>query len=109
MTPLSSRTEQNQQGSRAVCHRGRISDLRCGTVISTTYRPVYDGACDGSQCFNTFVYVNRRTEKGDSGGPWFAGESAFGVNMARGDAHSVYTPIRASDFNAMGIGLLYAP
>lgn len=72
-----------------VCHTGMRSGSSCGTVINIYYRPTNAGACYADE-FNTpadcaarFVRVHGsslKSCKGDSGGPWFRRNTAYGIH-----------------------------
>jgi hypothetical protein len=60
-----------------VCHQGAVSGHSCGWVTSVFYSPSWVG--NGS----SFVQVESPTLNvlvGDSGGPWFYGNSAYGIH-----------------------------
>lgn len=83
-----------------VCHNGRTSWYSCGTVVSITYRPTYDGACPGT-CDAVWPKVEGASLKcggGDSGGPWFNSTSAYGIHKGSSRSGddcnwSIFTPI----------------
>jgi streptogrisin C len=61
-----------------VCHYGESSGYSCATVELTDYAP--PGALCGGACSPTWVTVKGPTcVAGDSGGPVFSGEVAFGI------------------------------
>ncbi|HYW09048.1 MAG TPA: S1 family peptidase [Longimicrobium sp.] len=65
------------------CHRGKTTGYSCGAVSSTTYQPTY--SCGGTTCSATYISVtgaNLACAGGDSGGPWFNGQTAFGLHVA---------------------------
>jgi hypothetical protein len=66
-----------------VCHYGKTTGQSCGEVTSTSYRPVNEGSCTGTGvCNSTWVRLegpDLACGNGDSGGPVFAYETAFGV------------------------------
>jgi len=65
-----------------VCHRGKTTGYSCGSVESTTHQPTYAGACGSVACASTYIRVsgpNLACFDGDSGGPWFNGQTAFGI------------------------------
>ena len=73
-------SRSNMMGSY-ICHYGRNSGNSCGTVIDINYRPTHKRSCEG-ECNNTFVRVtgpNLRACEGDSGGPWYHGSAAYGI------------------------------
>jgi hypothetical protein len=61
-----------------VCHYGESSGYSCATVELTDYAP--PGDLCGGPCFPTWVTVKGPScVAGDSGGPVFSGEIAFGI------------------------------
>ena len=71
----------NMQGDY-VCHFGVASGFSCGTVVSTNFDPSYDVCGWWLGCDNRWVKVEGPTLKscgGDSGGPWFNGRIAYGI------------------------------
>jgi streptogrisin C len=61
-----------------VCHYGESSGYSCSTVELTDYAP--PGDLCGGPCFPTWVTVKGpNCIAGDSGGPVFSGEIAFGI------------------------------
>jgi hypothetical protein len=88
-----------------VCHRGKTTGTSCGTIVSTTHRPMYDGACKSNgrgsasvKCDDKFVFVkgpNLRNDEGDSGGPWFLYGYGYGIHKggARDGSSSIYSKL----------------
>jgi streptogrisin C len=74
-------TWRNAASTRAgdfVCHYGESSGYSCATVELTDYAP--PGELCGGPCSPTWVTVKGPTcIPGDSGGPVFSGEVAFGI------------------------------
>jgi streptogrisin C len=66
-----------------VCHRGANTGYSCGLVQLTNYTPTYAGACGTVSCSAVWVLVdgdaNTACAGGDSGGPVFASQTAFGL------------------------------
>jgi len=118
-----------------VCHSGRSTGYSCGFVADVNYTPIKNHTvnnkivtnpiqCGGISCPNTYVYVDGpdlRCAPGDSGGPVFNDETAFGIvssglftvltdsvgNQSPGDCLGlIYSSI---DFLPYGWDLLYAP
>ena len=79
---------RNRTSTRAgdvVCHRGERTGYSCAEVQYPDYAPPGD-LCAGP-CTPTWVAVRGPTCKGgDSGGPVFAGEIAFG--LVKGESHT---------------------
>lgn len=74
-------TWRNRDSTRAgdvVCHFGQSSGYSCAEVLLTDYAP--PGELCGGPCSPTWVTVAGPTcIPGDSGGPVFSGEVAFGI------------------------------
>jgi hypothetical protein len=74
-------TWRNAASTRAgdfVCHYGESSGYSCATVELTDYAP--PGALCGGPCSPTWITVRGPScIPGDSGGPVFSGEVAFGI------------------------------
>jgi hypothetical protein len=66
-----------------VCHRGSTTGYSCGYVQLTNYTPTYAGACGTVACSAVWVLVDGDSGtacySGDSGGPVFASQTAFGL------------------------------
>jgi len=101
-----------------VCHRGMTSGYSCGSVESTTYQPTFAGACNGVACAPTFIKVSGpdlRCAGGDSGGPWFNGQTAFGTHKSGassgpGTGQCSYATYMSTDFlTGLGVSLVYGP
>lgn len=69
--------EQNEY----VCKRGKQTGFGCGYIINKNHKPSCDA--DGYCYTSTFIRVHRDgvnlSSGGDSGGPWFSGNTAYGV------------------------------
>jgi hypothetical protein len=60
-----------------VCKYGRLTGYTCGTIVNTSFWPAYVPSGDA-----TFIQVTddqNLTSTGDSGGPWYSGNTAFGI------------------------------
>lgn len=85
-----------------VCKFGMTTGFTCGTISSTTLAPSYVPSAAA-----TFIVVSSTTQDqsapGDSGGPWFSGSTAYGVNSGEFTANfnAIYMAI---DF-AAGLGV----
>lgn len=99
-----------------VCHRGRTTGYSCGSVESTTHQPTYAGACNGVTCAATFIRVSGpdlRCDGGDSGGPWFNGQTAFGTHKSGassgpGTGQCTYAVYMSTDYlTNLGVSLVY--
>ncbi len=103
---------EDQLPGYPVCHRGKATQYSCGTITSNDFAPVYDPpsvACSDAAdqiCDNVFVRVSSqalRCQKGDSGGGWFSGATAYGIYMGQSATpgtsaadcyYAFYTPVR---------------
>lgn len=101
-----------------VCHRGSTSGYSCGSVESTTYQPTFAGACNGFTCTATYIKVSGpdlRCAGGDSGGPWFNGQTAFGTHKSGsssgpGTGQCSYATYMSTDYlTGLGVSLVYGP
>jgi hypothetical protein len=99
-----------------VCHRGNGTGYSCGSVASTTHQPTYAGACGSQTCNAVYIRVSGADllcYGGDSGGPWFNGQTAFGVHKsgassgtARGNCS--YAVYMSTDYlSGLGVSLVY--
>lgn len=76
-----------------LCHWGDRTQLSCGTVDSTTWKPLFHCVAPNytSACASTFIRVIGTSLKacvGDSGGPLFAsGGHAYGIINGRSPCH----------------------
>ena len=95
---------RNQQTiGEYVCRYGRQTGSACGEIYSKTVKPTNQEGCKSGCTFSaTFVLVELTsgslTLGGDSGGPWFSGNTAYGIMRSRGTAPDgtigeVYMPI----------------
>jgi hypothetical protein len=86
ITATRSRTSQTV-GSQ-VCKQGRTTGYTCGTISTISY--CASGAC-------TWVRVagngTNLSEGGDSGGPWFSGNTAYGSHTYGIGNDSAYMPV----------------
>lgn len=76
-----------------VCGYGITSGFRCGYITSVTFRPSFDDY--PSNVTASYVRVHRDgadlSRPGDSGGPWYKGGSAWGINSGEvGSVGSTY-------------------
>lgn len=77
-TLMSWRTRQSTRAGDIVCHRGESSGYSCAEVELVDYAPPGD-LCNGP-CAPVWVTVDGPSCRGgDSGGPVFAGSTAFGI------------------------------
>lgn len=77
------RLQSSTAAGNQVCHRGATTGYSCGLVGLTNYKPTYSGACGSVACSAVWVTVNGDSQTacypGDSGGPVFASQTAFGL------------------------------
>lgn len=77
-----------------VCRRGKMSGYDCGHLTSTAYKPTYSGACPTGPCNSTFALVgDLGTIGGDSGGPWFFGNYAYGIQKGGNSSVAIYSKL----------------
>jgi streptogrisin C len=99
-----------------VCHRGKTTGYSCGSVESTTYQPTFAGACGSVACAATYIKVSGpdlRCDGGDSGGPWFNGQTAFGTHKTGassgpGTGQCSFATYMSTDYlTGLGVSLVY--
>lgn len=112
---LTSRTTRaNQSVGGYVCHRGKTTGYSCGDIASTSYRPTYANACNGLTCDAVWIRVAGDSLKcypGDSGGPWFLVNSAYGIYKGQSSSGTnvgdcTWAIYMASNY--FGFSLIYA-
>ena len=97
-----------------VCHYGKNSGNSCGYVTSIYYAPggTY---CGGLECDNVWIKVagsSLRACSGDSGGPWYNGNKAYGVQSGKNGGTSCTSSINyafftsSTYFSNLGISIL---
>ena len=75
---LARRLRANTRAGETVCHRGEASGYSCSQVELTDFAP--PGTLCGGACHPTWMTVTGPgCRGGDSGGPVFAGTTAFGI------------------------------
>ncbi len=93
-----------------VCHTGKNTGTTCGRVTYIYYRPTYPGACidaiagEPTTCAQRFVRVHSSSLKGckgDSGGPWFRRETAYGIHMSGTNATDCASAGKSLVFSAI--------
>ena len=86
---------RNSMEGNPVCHFGRTTGYSCGLTISVSYNPG-STYCNGGACAAVWVKVgdaggyNIKCWAGDSGGPYFWINAAWGVHS--GGAHTSQPP-----------------
>jgi streptogrisin C len=77
------RLQSSTAAGNQVCHRGEATGYSCGLVALTNFKPTYANACGAVTCDSVWVKVNGDAQtacfQGDSGGPVFASQTAFGL------------------------------
>lgn len=94
-----------------VCHYGMTTGYGCGYIVSKGAL-----ACGGSDTHYNAIRVDSDpngtgfdlSESGDSGGPWFYGNSAYGTMSCQQGFDAIYVAIDTSE-NGLGAYLLTAP
>jgi hypothetical protein len=105
----------DQAEGSVACHRGQTTGYSCGTITDKTFQT---STCNGNNpCEFTWVRVEGGAlacSGGDSGGPWFLGNSAYGIHHSGASAgtapgqcnFAVFSPI---DFKTdLGLSILLA-
>lgn len=81
----STKHRNNQMMNEYICKRGKETGFGCGNIINKNHQPACVTKPDGTIiCFtSTFIRVHRDgvnlSSGGDSGGPWFSGNTAYGI------------------------------
>ena len=70
---------------QTVCHSGIASGTTCGQVVATNV--TYDVGEDGQLGYNLARVKGGCFEGGDSGGPYFAGNTAYGLHIGSEDQY----------------------
>lgn len=84
-----------------VCHYGRTSGYGCGQIYSKNYNPTNQGF-DDKTYDPTWIRVSCCSEPGDSGAPWFYGNSAYGINKGHtSDGNAIF--MAQNYLDALGI------
>jgi hypothetical protein len=103
------RPRSQQAVGEFVCKFGVTTGHNCGTIESTSFLPP-SGPGLWVNPAATFIYVDGDrhgvdlSEPGDSGGPWFSGETAYGVMSGQSSNDAIYMAI---DFiSALGVSVL---
>jgi hypothetical protein len=76
--PEAVRTRASTRAGDFVCHRGERTGYTCGEVELTDYAPPGD-LCGGPCAASWVTVAGPGCGGGDSGGPVFAGDTAFGI------------------------------
>jgi streptogrisin C len=108
---LARRLRAHTRAGETVCHRGEASGYSCSEVELTDFAP--PGTLCGGRCHPTWMTVSGPgCRGGDSGGPVFAGTTAFGIvkggNYASDGSCNFYFYM-STDYLPPGWSLLLAP
>jgi hypothetical protein len=82
------RSRGSQTVGSQVCKQGKTTGYTCGTISTTSY--CASGACTWVRVAGNGVNLS---EGGDSGGPWFSGNTAYGSHTYGIGNDSAYMPI----------------
>jgi hypothetical protein len=95
----STRARASQSSGEWICKQGMTTGNTCGTLNTTSY--CWTGAC-------TYVYVDggsvNLSEGGDSGGPWFSGNTAYGSHVLGAGNDSGYMAV--DYFSGIGVTIV---
>lgn len=87
----SGRHRDNQSVGEYVCKYGKETGRSCGNIVDKNFKP-------GLYFSNTWIKVGHGDDddfidEGDSGGPWFVGNVAYGITSAGHNGDAVYMAI----------------
>jgi len=87
----------NQALNSWVCKHGKTTGYTCGFITNKNFRPG-----DPSSWSATFILVHRDgvdlSSTGDSGGPWFSGNIAYGVHTGGTGNDAYYMAVNYVDY-----------
>lgn len=88
------KSRSSQMLNEYVCKFGTTTLGGCGYITNKNYMP----PCKDGYCYtSTFIYVHRDgvdlSEQGDSGGPWFSGNTAYGIMKGQNGNDAYYMAI----------------
>lgn len=104
------RPRSQQAVGEFVCKYGVTTGHTCGTIESTSFQPPSGQPGQWINPTATFIYVDgdrhgvNLSEGGDSGGPWFSGNTAYGVHSGGFGNDSAYMAI--DYISALGVSVL---
>jgi hypothetical protein len=84
-----------RQIGQSICNYGRNSGTKCVTVVDHGWS---FGAYHGLTAVDSCV-----TAGGDSGGPWYIGNIAYGIHSGCLGDNSVFTPVVGNLFQSMNV------
>ncbi|HYH46304.1 MAG TPA: S1 family peptidase [Thermoanaerobaculia bacterium] len=103
------------RGSQAigsyVCKKGRAAGVACGVIVSTTFDPgtaIPDGIAKFIRVDN--VFGGNLSQAGDSGGPWYSGNLAYGIHTGvPGDDRNDAFYMAINFASKLGVSVVLAP
>ena len=94
---LGTKGRSQQTNGEYVCKYGVTTDYNCGYIDSKDFRRQKAGQSWSS----TWILVDKPGEHlvrpGDSGGPWFSGNTAYGITVAEVGDKALYMAINYID------------
>ena len=81
-----------------VCKYGIATGFDCGDIVNIHFQPTDQTGCSIPCTFSaTFIRVHKDgvdlSESKDSGGPWFRGNTAYGIMRGQFGDDAIYMPI----------------
>lgn len=105
------KSRNDQAIGEYVCKYGIASFYTCGTISDKNYVPDYQ---EPGVTFNaTFIRVDATagyfplTKFGDSGGPWFLANVAYGIHSGGGSYYGMYTAVNY--LSGIGVSVMTTP
>ena len=104
------KSRANQTVGSYVCKYGKITGFGCGSIVAIDFQPTDQTDCSIPCSFSaTFIRVHNEdgdvlAQDGDSGGPWFRGNTAYGIMRSQADGDGVYMAINY--ISDLGISVL---
>ena len=95
----STKHRDDQVVGEYVCRYGKITHYTCGDIRSKHVQPTNQKGCENTPCqySATFIRVEVTfglvSQFGDSGGPWFSGNSAYGIHRGHTGNSEIYMAI----------------
>ena len=95
----STRIRDLQTVGEYVCKYGHSTQFGCGNIETKTFQPTDQTGCSSGCTFEpTFIRVHSNSgddlaNGGDSGGPWFSGNTAYGVMRSELGNDAIYMAI----------------
>lgn len=85
----STRNRDAQVVGEYVCRYGKVTHFACGDIRSKHVQPTNQVGCENTPCQFSATFIRVRvtrglvSQRGDSGGPWFSGNTAYGIHRSR--------------------------